>query len=44
VAPVAGLRTLDKILAIAAAVVVLAAVGSTLYLVFGGIPGFIPSN
>lgn len=40
VVPVAGISKLDKILAIVAMVFVLAAVGSTLYLVFGGIPDF----
>jgi len=39
VAPAAGVGTLDKVLAIAAMVVVLAAVGSCLYLVLGGIDG-----
>jgi hypothetical protein len=39
VAPLASVRTLDKVLAIVAAVVVLAAVGSTLWLVLGGIEG-----
>jgi len=34
---------LDKILAIAAAVVMLVAVGSCLYLVLGGIPGLKPN-
>jgi uncharacterized membrane protein len=39
VAPGAGVGLLDKALAIAAVVVVLAAVGSCLYLILGGIPG-----
>jgi hypothetical protein len=39
VAPAAGVRTLDKVLAIVAMVVVLAAVGSCLFLVLGGIDG-----
>ena len=38
VAPAAGIGTLDKILAIVAVVFVLAAVGSSLFLIFGGIP------
>ena len=38
-APSAGVGMMDKVLAIAAVVVVLAAVGSSLYLVLGGIPG-----
>jgi hypothetical protein len=42
VAPAAGIGMLDKILAIAAAVVVLIAVGSCLYLVLGGIPNLTP--
>ncbi|HXR08679.1 MAG TPA: hypothetical protein VN765_15185 [Candidatus Acidoferrum sp.] len=42
VAPAAGVRTLDKVLAIVAMVVVLAAVGSCLYLVLGGVDGLQP--
>jgi hypothetical protein len=37
VAPAAGIGTLDKILAIVAVVFVLAAVGSSLFLILGGI-------
>jgi hypothetical protein len=44
VAPAAGIGTLDKILAIVAVVFVLAAVGSCLYLVLGGIPNLAPTN
>ena len=45
VAPAAGVGKLDKALAIAAAVVVLAAVGSTVWLFYlGGIQGIIPGN
>jgi len=43
VAPAAGVGKLDKALAIVAALVVLAAVGSCLYLVLGGIPGITPN-
>jgi len=43
VAPSAGVGMLDKALAIAAVVVVLAAVGSSLFLVLGGIPGLTPN-
>jgi len=43
VAPAAGIGMLDKILAIVAVVAVLAAVGSCLYLVLGGIPGLTPN-
>jgi len=39
VAPAAGVGTLDKVLAIVAMVVALAAVGSCLFLVLGGIDG-----
>jgi hypothetical protein len=44
VAPAAGVGTLDKILAIAAMVVALAAVGSCLFLVLGGVDGLRPLN
>jgi hypothetical protein len=42
VAPAPGIRTLDRILAIAAMVVALAAVGSCLFLVLGGVEGLHP--
>jgi hypothetical protein len=42
-APVAGVGLLDKILAIVAVLAVLAAVGSSLYLVLGGITGLAPN-
>jgi hypothetical protein len=43
VAPAAGIGTLDKILAIVAVVFVLAAVGSSLFLILGGIPNLAPN-
>jgi hypothetical protein len=43
VAPAAGVGMLDKVLAIVAMLAVLAAVGSCLYLVLGGIPGITPN-
>jgi hypothetical protein len=43
VAPAAGIGTLDKILAVVAVVFVLAAVGSSLYLILGGIPNLVPN-
>ncbi len=42
VAPVAGVGTLDKVLAIAAMVVALAAVGSSFWLVYGLVDGLHP--
>jgi len=42
-APAAGIGMLDKALAIVAVLVALAAVGSCLYLVFGGIKGITPN-
>lgn len=41
--PPAGIGLIDKILAIVAVVAVLAAIGSSLYLVLGGIPGLTPN-
>ena len=43
VAPGAGIGTLDKVLAIVAVVFVLAAVGSCLFLVLGGVPNLTPN-
>ena len=43
VAPAAGIGKLDKILAIVAVVFVLAAVGSSLFLILGGIPNLVPN-
>jgi hypothetical protein len=43
VAAAAGIGTLDKVLAIAAMVVALAAVGSCLFLVLGGVDGLHPN-
>jgi hypothetical protein len=40
---VVGVGKLDKGLAIAAAVFALAAIGTTLWLVYGGIPGITPN-
>jgi hypothetical protein len=42
-APAAGIGKLDKILAIVAVVFVLAAIGSCLYLVLGGIANLTPN-
>jgi hypothetical protein len=37
-----GIKKLDKALAIAAVVLVLAAVGTTLWLIYGAVPGLAP--